>query len=383
MIRNMKKIVQVLAIFITLFVVAPATLAATFRSNDSLTVNENVNDDAFISGQTIAVRAPIKGELWAFGNNVTISEPVERSIFAAGSQVTVDKGAGYNAFIFGGTVTLKGTITHDVYIGGNTVVFDPSTEIKGSVWVGGQNVQLDGKITGTVHLSADTVTSKATIGGNIEGDVSALSFEGGSIGGNLTYRSNSGATGLDKIKVGGKTERLPVRETSVSAWGRGLGRLFTSLRLLSTLVAGAALLLLLPRKVRDIDEKLTKGEVIKSWGTFGLYGLVGLIATPIILAFVASTLVGIPLALIGSAIYFILLYGAMVIGTILVGRWLLRLIRSKVINDWLALVIGIIITGIAFSIPGLGTFFSFIFLIGVIVPVFAALALWWKQRLVN
>lgn len=348
--------------------------AAYFPANESNpAISSDLNDDAFLAGQSVSVQAPVNGELFGAGNVVTITKRVARSIFAAGNTVTIEEGAGYNVFAAGQTVTLKGTIEHDVYAAGQTVTLDPNVVIKGSLRIGGQNVSLAGNIQGDVYFSGSNVTSSAVIGGMAKGEVDSLTFTGGSIAKDLTYKSNKDASGLNNVTIAGKTTRDTSPRTYQKQRNRSGEIIFP---LLTALVAGAALILLVPRKIEEVSE-----TVRTNWGKSFLYGLLALIVTPIAALVILATIVGAPIGLIVMVLYFVLLYLAMVIGKIILGQLLLQVGKVKGANLWWALFVGVVLFAILRLIPVLGGLIAVITFFGLTLPTLGASLLWWKKTL--
>ncbi len=362
-------------IFILLFasfvVLSGASLvsAASYTTGDNPTISTAVNDDAFVSGGTVSIDAPVMGELFAAGDKVTVSEKPSRSIFVAGNTVTVSEGSSYNVFAAGNDVTIKGDIAHDVFVAGNRITIDPSTTINGTLHIAGNEMKIAGTIKGNVEANGNMVTINAVIGGNFKGDVTNLTFTGGSIGGNLDYKSAKDADGLSTVTITGSTTRGEQSYTPSSPlhnwlWA-GLG----------TLITGLAILFMMPRKLEDeINTMTTQWPKALGWG------LVTLIVTPIVGALLLATMIGAPIGVILLIAYIIALYLAGVIGQMFIGSWILKRAKTRITTQkqhlgW-SLVVGIIVVGLLKMIPVVGGIIAFIFFIIAFLPAFGAAALW-------
>lgn len=353
------------------FIGLAGTVRAAYVSDeDAITVQQAVDDDAFLAGRSIAISAPIRGELFSVGSTVSVAESVSRSVFAAGNTVTIDKGAGYNIFAAGSTVTIKGTVEHDVYVAGQTVIIDPSAHIKGTLRAAGETVTVAGRIEGDAYFETAKLTSNATIGGDLRATTDTLAFTGGAIAGDLVYTANATAQGLDKVTVRGAThydeqkrKANPGEETWLWA-------------ILTAIVSGAALLLLVPKKVQAVTE-----HVESQWLRSFLTGLVLLIVVPIASLILLVTFVGAPIAIITLVLYFCGLYIAAVLGHIALGYWLLKLSRAKQLNWWVALLVGAVALTLLKAIPGLGTVIGMLFFFGLTLPFFGSLLTWWREIL--
>ncbi len=346
-----------------------AVSAASYTTGDSPTISAPVNDDAFISGSDVSVEAPVMGELFAGGDKVTVNKKPTRSVFAAGNTVSISDGSGYNIFAAGNDVTIKGDIAHDVFVAGNRITIDPSTVITGTLHIAGNDMKIAGTIKGNVEANGNTVTSNAIIGGNFKGDVTSLTFTGGSIGGNLDYKSAKDAAGLSTVTVAGATthgESTYEPTSPLSNW------LWLAL---GTLITGLAMLFMMPRKL-EAEMATMNTQLLKSMG----WGFVALIITPIVAVLLIATMIGAPLGLILVAVYTITLYLAGVIGQMFIGSWILKRVNARIRTPkqhlgW-SLVVGIIVVGLLRMIPVVGGIIAFIFFIVAYLPALGAAVLW-------
>ncbi len=365
-VKAMKQLIFALVVFVLSFAVGgilSKAHATTIKSTNADTeISQPVNDDTLVSGQNVIINAPINGELLVSGNTVAVNQTSSRSVLAAGNSVTVENGTTYNALLAGNTIVLKGDVGHDVWIAGSTVTIDPSAHIHGSLHVYGNQIHLNGKIDGDVVFSGQSVESSAVIGGSMTGDASSVSFTGGSIGKDLTYKSNQDATGIDKVTVAGKTSRSALQHT----YGVGTLAGFSLLKLLSTIVVGAVLILLFPKKLKAIDSL-----VRTKWVNSFLTGLVVLVVTPIAVLLLMATYVGIPLAILAFVFYVMCLYFGGLIGHMVLGSWIIDRFKMKQ-NWWLALILGLAVSTILFFIPIIGWLVLFVLFVAVTLPTFGA-----------
>ncbi len=362
--------------------IGPTAQAATFTENGTTTINKEIRDDAFLAGQNVNISAPVFGELFAAGSTVVVSERGDRSVYAAGNTVTIDKGAGYNAFAAGNTVTISGEYVHDVYVAGSTVIIKEGTIINGDLYVGAAELTLNGTVKGDVKASVDQMTSNAVVGGTLKGEINRLTFTGGSIGVDLSYGSDTDAKGLDQVMVAGKTERTKPKFESndneasvflflffpfvIGAW------LFS---LLSSLILGALLIWLAPKKVTTVTENIRS-----NWKELFGRGVVAWIVIPVVSIFAFITLVGWPIGVIGLALYIPLLMFSCVIGSITVGTFLAESVNQKG-NIWLALFLGVLVLAILTATPVIGWLLSLAVFIGLTLPALGGLMTWYKEHL--
>lgn len=358
----------------------PVLAIYTSGEDENPSISIPVQDDAALAGNSVSISEQVFGELFALGNTIYVGKKAGRSIYAAGNSVTIDQGAGYNVLAGGNTVILNGEIGHDVYVGGNSVTLGEGTIIRGDLRVGAANLVLDGVIDGNVYFGGEAVTSKAVIGGEMKGEAQTLAFTGGTIGKDLVYYSSKEANGLDKVKVSGKTERSKARFTGKDMDKTEefsiLGLLFAGwvFSFFGTLLLGAILILLAPKKVTAVTHGVTK-----EWKQSFVAGLIAFIVFPLVAILAFTTLIGWQIALMLFAIYWVLLTIAANLGLIALGQYVLSK-RSANPSWWLALVTGVVIVYLLKATP-LIPLISVVVFIGLTLPAFGALLRWYRQHL--
>jgi hypothetical protein len=353
--------------------------AAYFTSGENATLSSEQKQDSFIAGQNVSITAPIAGELFAAGRSVTIDKKTDRSIFAAGQTVNISGGAGYNAFVAGSDVTLSGEFGHDVYVAAETITIADGTVINGDLKIAGGDVKLAGTVKGNVNYTASSVKSNATIGGHLKGDEESLEFTGGSVAGDLVYTSSKDATGLDKVKIGGKTDRTQPTTTNQK---KEIGGAITAanftqwfLLLLSSLVVGAFFILFAPKKVAGVTQLITE-----QWGRSFLTGLLVMILTPFIVVLLFATVIGWRIALSLLLLYFVAFILFSAFGSIVVGGWILNRLGDDKASWWVKLLVGVVVLAILRAIPVLGPIISVIAFIALTIPTFGAVLHWYREQ---
>lgn len=96
----------------------------------------------------------------------------------------------------------------------------------------------------------------------------------------------------------------------------------------------------------------------------GAIGLAVLVAAPLVLLLFALSLFGLPIALVGGLVYFVVAWAGAIYGRFAVGVWLLAVVprqlslvgveREPIENRWAALLVGLLVVGLAIQIPYLG-----------------------------
>jgi hypothetical protein len=227
------------------------------------------------AGGTQRIGGRVHGALRAAGGKIRLTAAVDRNASVAGGTVEVDRVGviGKNAYLAGGTVRVDGTVRGRLLVCGGTVV-------------------LNGPVGGGVEVTA----GELFVG------------PGADITGGLRYRVPDGKVHMNPLAhVVGPVTALQAQT------GKGAGYVLALLWMLGFLVAGAAVVALIPRLMADAAEFVREVP-----GRSALIGLGWIVLVPIAIVLVACTVIGLPLALLAGVLYGVLLY----IGRMTLAIWL-------------------------------------------------------------
>lgn len=181
--------------------------AAEIVSSDLVIITDDtvVTGDYYVAANRVLVRGTIEGDLFALaGQDVSIEGEVTGSVTALASEVSVSGIIGGSLRVISPSVQISGEVSGDVVavafgielvpggqVGADLVMWAWNAGSHGSVsedLEGSQRrLELSGDVTGNVRVSADRV--------NVVDDLR--------VGGDLTYRSNNEAVGLDLVDADG------------------------------------------------------------------------------------------------------------------------------------------------------------------------------------
>ncbi|CAN5132824.1 hypothetical protein BH11PAT4_BH11PAT4_1510 [soil metagenome] len=344
-----------------------SALAATTGQNESISPTEELSGDAYFSGTNIAIQVPVRGEFFAAGETVSLKSPVERSVTIVGSKVEVTGGVAYNSYIAGGEVILDGEFGHDVFIFASKVTLNEGAHVLGDLAIYGTEAKLAGKVDGNITGTVTTVTSSATVEGNVNLTATQLSFTGGTIAGSLRYKSAQELAGKDLVKVTGSI----VRDEPIKTVYGG----FALINFLSLLLFGCFVLIFLGKQTRMVLFA-AYGETWRTYAT----GLMAIVGIPILSLLFFATILGWRVGLLLIAAYMLAMllagtFGAVLLGKLVMARIpsLAKLSQRKNRDLFAALCIGLLIPAVISLVPYVGptvaALGSFIFLV---VPVVGA-----------
>ncbi|MFC7044206.1 polymer-forming cytoskeletal protein [Halobacteriaceae archaeon GCM10025711] len=327
----MRTISRAAAVLVVLLVVAAGVATAETRAGGTIVVEEGETVDGLEAfGGNVIVRGTVDGDLTAFSGNVVVD-----------GEVTGDVAA------FAGNVQVDGRVGGDVAAFGGNVVLGSGSQVGGNLDAAAGTITVDGAVDGNARLGAETVTlgPTAAIQGDLEYDAGNLvQASGATVAGQVTQNDDLAFTGPTVAPVG-----VP----SIPAW------VFSIYWLLVNFVVGAVLLLALPSFSRSVADRVSERPLVS-----GGVGLLALVGVPVVLAVVAITIVGIPLAILGGFLFALLAWLGAVYGSFAVGSWLLSL--ADVANRWAALALGLVAVVLVSFVPWVGDLVAFVvFLLGL------------------
>jgi hypothetical protein len=311
---------------------------------DAMTAGAEVLFDGTVGGSYLgiggvqAVRGRVEGSVRAAASAVRIGAAVGRNVTAAGREVELGRGATveHNAYLAGGRVVVEGVVERHLYVGAAEVV-------------------LDGIVGGDVRIEA----AELRLGPNAR------------VQGDLRYRVEGARFTMDPVAlVEGETVALTPREDS------GGDIPFRIVRLLAFVFAGAVLVALLPGTTARAT-----GEADRRPGAAIGLGLLWLLVVPIALVAISVTIVGLPLAAVGFAAYFVSLYLAPIVAAFWLGSELLPALgASEPQGPVTKFLVGGPLLAIAVLLPGIG------FLVRLLAVALGLGAIWmlvsseWRKR---
>jgi anti-sigma factor RsiW len=310
------------------------TLVAT---GGNVNIDGVVTGDLFAFSKRLTVRGEVRGNVIAIARNIELPGVVRGSIHLGGVRTNVSGEVHDNVYAVGEYFTLGGSAS----VGRDTAVLGQNGVFEGSVGrdllVGARRIELRGSVGRDLRAWARRLA--LLDGARVEGDVDAA------LPPETEIELASGA------RVGGET-RTRVRERHHE---RGLSRLLEPrfyvwlvLRIAAGLAVGMLLHAFLPGLFASRLE--TAAAFFRSMGV----GFLAVVATPIALALIALTVVGIPLALLGVEIYLTSLFLSGIVLAALIGSALVRPRGEGWSAFGLTLLTGLAILVVASQIPFLG-----------------------------
>lgn len=306
---------------------------------------------------TVLIQIPVAAaqETRSGGQVVVESGETVQGLTATGGTVIVRGTVDGDLTAAAGHVLVEGNVTGDATVAGGSVAYAGSVVGNATTYAGDVELRQGGEIGGLFEAVAGNAALNGTIGSDARVQAEKLVVGAGTvIGGDLVHATqtldlsneatiNGSIRGVDSIDIAPFQMDLPLG--SVILYG-----------FLVNLVVGALLLLLVPGFSLRVADRVRERPLF----SLGV-GIVTLLVTPVILALLAITIIGIPLAVIGLIMYLVAIWLANIYGSIGIGRTVLAAVNRT--NKWLALVIGLVIVSLLGAIPVVGGLIHFLVLL--------------------
>jgi len=309
---------MLIAVLMAVFVATPV-LAADLRSGDTITVagGEVVDGDLYIAGSDIIIDGTVSGDIFGVGQSLTINGIVNGGVTFAGQTLTINGQIAQGVRLAGQTINVSGEIGRDLVVAGSDVMVTSTAEIGSDLIIGAGTSRIDGHIDGNIIGGVGEVTITDGVGGNIQLEADKLIISStANIQGNLTYTSENEADIQVGAQIGGKTtHKVPAVKEPAGPFADIGGKVIA---FLMTLLAGIVIILIAPRRTTAVAASI-RSKPLLSLG----WGAVILFATPIAAIVTFVTVVGVPVGLIGLALYGIAIYLSQIAVGLFIGYWII------------------------------------------------------------
>jgi len=440
--KILKRSTAILVLIFLLFVIAIPAQAFESRSGNNVVIEEGevVEDDLYVSGNTVEIRGTIKGDLVAVGSLIIIDKTgiVEGDLLAAGQGVVINGTVNDDVRIAGAVLSLGegAKVGSDLLAFGYSLSVSEDADVSQDlIFYGGQGL-LSGAIGRDAKIGTGGLKLDGKIGRNMEAEVggaedvppfSPLAFmpqvpgmpqvptiPGGftigkeaQIGGSLNYTGPK-ESDIPEGVVSGTVSYKPPPPPSVEGQAakpipttgvKVFGWFLKFIRELVTLFLVGLILVYLTPKFLDEGATIIKSKPWHSilWGIvayvaffFAIFLLVFvIILVMVILGIVtlgglAGTAFGVGVVSISSltvAFHIAVSYLSKILVSYLIGRLIFsRASADRDVNRLIPLIVGLLIVVLLGSIPYLGTVINIIAVLLGLGALFLFGRQWWQTK---
>lgn len=338
--------------------VLPATiLMAVAAGAAAETASRSFGEDRFVAGDDVEVTGKVEGDAFLAGGRSQVDGRVDGDVVITGGTVEVRGEVAEDVYAAGGEVRIDALISGDARAAGGTVSLERRAEVRRNATLAGGNVDVAGRVGGSLQVFAGRVNLDGEIGGDAE--VAAESIRVGPdarIGGRLRYRSPEPPWVAEGAVIAGGLERRERAWEGVSpesGVGRVVRGVLRTLWFTGAVLLGVVLVALLPAFTRQAAATL-RSEPLPSIGL----GLAVLVVVPFLAVILFITIIGIPLGLAVLLGYGLLLMLGYLTAALSIGDLALERVRPANASDtgWriLFLVAALVVLALLRLIPWLG-----------------------------
>ncbi len=337
----------------------------------TVAANETIDDTLLAAGQTVTIDGTVNGDLLAFGRLVTVRGNVTGNLVTGAQRVTIEGTVGGSVLGAGENVTLENArVGGNLYGFGNGVEVASGANVAGNAIAGGETVEIDGR----VGVDLRGFGSRVNVTGAVEGDVDARAqtitlSPTSRVGGNVTVHVDS----MDDLVVqdatiGGNVDvQITEREQRRNEY-ETFGFYFRQIvRVGAMFLAGLLLFAAFP-VLRDVTLP-DATAVVRS----GAIGLAAAVTMPVAGVLLCLTVIGIPLGLLTFVLGAIGLYFSKIVMARIIGRAVLR--GPQPPHYAMSLIVGLLIIVVAINLPWFGGIANFVLTLvgfGIIVSLLLA-----------
>jgi cytoskeletal protein CcmA (bactofilin family) len=342
-----------------LFAIATPAMAAQTSNSEFVIIQEGdvFPEDLYAGAIRVVVDGTLEGDLVAFAaEEVVINGVVTGSVTAISPRVTVNGEVTGSLRVTGNRLDIAGEVGGDVVAAVFSANLTPSSRVGGDVLLWAWNASVLGSIGMDLTGTQRALSLAGTVEGDVDVSVTSLTVvDALTVAGDLGYRSEAVAVGLEMAEVGGAVvdkEVLPpnLRVRALGLLGRILITIILSVAALSAAYGW-------PRRTRRAIGEAGRKPIGK-WlrGALVLFSplmaaaVTGLVLglAPAAVAFpLLAVLVPVILALAGVALALAIVAGAPIAG------WLGGVVFKR-LDPYGAILAGSLIIGVLWWIPFLG-----------------------------
>ncbi|HVN37397.1 MAG TPA: hypothetical protein VMW19_04390 [Myxococcota bacterium] len=312
---------------------------ALLVSSETFELDGVVDGDLFVAAERVSIAGEVRGNVYAFTRSFELTGRVTGSLIGLIDTTEVDGELGGALYAVSGRVRLA-----------------PSGRVARDLAAMSHDVELEGTVGRDVFFGGNRLELRGTVGRNVEARwrVERLALrDGARIGGDIDawLASPENLERSPGAQVAGA-----VRPHEVESAGQRYLDIYRDPWFWTLHAVGFVAAFLFGLLVYRLAPRLLAFEVATAREFFGALGqgFVVLVVTPVALALVALTLVGIPIALLGFFALLTAIYLAEIVVASAVGRWLAPPRTPSLFDFGRSLLAGLAVVVVAEHVPFVG-----------------------------
>ena len=342
---NIKQLIALAAITV-LCVPYLVSAEAILRSGETVSVTNDqvVEGDFYASGGIVSLSGRVEGDMYTVAGSFTNNGAINGDLSVAAGTVQMHASVADDVRVVGGEVVVAGTVGGDLVVFGGVLKVLSTAKVDGDILFFGGDLQVLGPVEGDIMGMAENVRVDTYVGGAIDVTATRLALgDRAEVVGDVRYVSNNELVrSQNAVVVGEVVQNTAPVEGEVSEENVVI---FCIILLFSALI----LQLLLRQQLQRHANELT-GNL----GMAGLIGLAVLILAPVLIVIAIVSMLGTLIGLILLALFFLLLFGAAVFTSVLLGGLISKYHKGQTMFNVLYTVGGACIVQLLLLIPVIG-----------------------------
>ncbi len=339
--------------------------AITVYNQENVEVNKNIEENLIIVGKQVKITGHVNGDIFCLAEqSLDINGQVDGDIVCLSRTVNISGQINGSVKIIGYNINVNGTIAHSLAVLGKKLLLNEGSIIKKDILFLVQKAVIKGKIGRDLEGRGLDIFIKGNIGRNVDlnvinnSDFNLNISNDSYIGGNLKYLAPHKVDINPDIIKGNviyKKQKIDINKNfNIFTYGMS-----TTISVFSALVLGLVLVSFWCKQIKIItDQMLSKIFLSFVWGALFVF------IFPLLSFFLLFTIIGFSLSIAIVLFWLLILLFARVFVGILIGRSLLDVLcPSKKDSMIWAMILGVVILWILFSLPLIGSVFSLLSLI--------------------
>jgi cytoskeletal protein CcmA (bactofilin family) len=336
------------AVIIAVMALVPRANAQEVISQDNLTIAKNQTIDSALvaNGSTINIEGNVEGDLYCVGSQVVISGRINGDVFCMAQSISVSGRVSGSLRLISSDINISGFVGNDALLVAQNFILTDKSSIGRDLTFSSTGSRVNGSVGRDLTAMAQFLELGGYVGRNVSGRIMKLTINStADIRGDIRYTGNDDALRLSGSKVSGGIVRTPI--APMPAYGGGILNLALGYLgfVASLLIVSMASIWALPKFFTATNKEIDSSIVKTS-----LYGLANLFLVPLVLLFLALTLIGLPLAGLIAVAWILALILCGPVAAFYVGTKILKGKKSGK-NEYLVMLVGSVVVLALYLVP--------------------------------
>lgn len=342
------------ALLLCLMPICMATDTAVPTSDDSQPINLSfVHSDLYLSNQNVVLEDDVEGNVFVYGQTVTIKGQILGDLFVAANDLIIDENANVsgNLFAFANNISIVGNV-NNVYAFSQSFVMEDNATIARDLRLYSKDFHLKGTIQRDAHIASDKIVLEPSKRGLILGDL---------------HYTSSEELQIEEGAVLGKTEFTPIDNEQLTT-----GAIISNYiaKFIRVLVYSLVVILLAVFVAPNFANKATYCMEKKPFITAGV-GILAFVLVPVIsvLFMITGFLSYVGMALL--VLYILMISITIAVLGMAVGNYLVSKLKTKTKGKMIGLsIISVAVIWLLQIIPVIGSWisiFTYVFGFGILL----------------